>query len=124
MVGSATAAGATEVAGKVRSAATDTGGYSHRPTVLAGVRNEDRTTREEVFGPVVAGIPFEDEDEAVALANDTTFGLAGAAWSQRVDRQRQQQDTLTRVRRTPLRWTPLRAASGYWQNLFTSIRED
>lgn len=85
LVGAATAAGAHQVTRRVRDEA-QTAGYFHPPTVLAGVSNEDRIAREEVFGPVVAAIPFEDEEEAVRIANDTTFGLAGAVWTGRVDR--------------------------------------
>src|SRR5690606_34102968 len=85
LVRAATSAGAEEVTGRVRRD-VESAGFFHRPTVLAGVGNEDRIAREEVFGPVVATIPFEDEEEAVRLANDTTFGLAGAVWTGRVDR--------------------------------------
>ncbi len=56
-------------------------GYWFPPTILAPVTNDDRVAREEVFGPVVAVIPFHDEAEAVALANDTPYGLSGSVWS-------------------------------------------
>jgi len=56
-------------------------GYWFPPTILAPVSNDDRVAREEVFGPVVAVIPFRDEDEAVELANDTPYGLSGSVWS-------------------------------------------
>jgi acyl-CoA reductase-like NAD-dependent aldehyde dehydrogenase len=62
------------------------GGFYYAPTVLADVANTDEIARTEVFGPVVAAIPFEDEEHAVALANDTTFGLAGAVWTGSVAR--------------------------------------
>ncbi len=56
-------------------------GYWFPPTILAPVSNDDRVAREEVFGPVVAVIPFRDEAEAVELANDTPYGLSGSVWS-------------------------------------------
>ncbi|WP_163769887.1 aldehyde dehydrogenase family protein, partial [Proteus mirabilis] len=52
-----------------------------QPTVFAGVDNRMRIAREEIFGPVAALIPFEDEDEAVAIANDTRYGLTAGLWS-------------------------------------------
>src|SRR5689334_546686 len=52
------------------------GGYFVEPTIFTGVRNEMRIAQEEVFGPVLACIPFDDEEEALAIANDTTYGLA------------------------------------------------
>jgi aldehyde dehydrogenase (NAD+) len=57
------------------------GGFYFRPTILSGVRNDMRVAQEEIFGPVLAVIPFDDEDEAVRLANQSIYGLAGAVWS-------------------------------------------
>ncbi|MBN9137444.1 MAG: aldehyde dehydrogenase family protein, partial [Phyllobacterium sp.] len=51
-------------------------GYFVRPTIFADVRNDMRIAREEVFGPVLALIPFDTEEEAIAIANDTPYGLA------------------------------------------------
>ncbi len=51
------------------------------PTILTGVRNDMRIAQEEVFGPVLAVIPFKDEDEAVRIANDSRFGLAAGIWT-------------------------------------------
>jgi aldehyde dehydrogenase (NAD+) len=56
-------------------------GYFVRPTVFAGVRNDMTIAREEIFGPVLSIIPYEDEDDAVRIANDTIYGLAGGVWS-------------------------------------------
>ena len=56
-------------------------GYWFPPTVLAPVSNDDRAAREEIFGPVACVIPFEDEAEAIALANDTIYGLSGSVWT-------------------------------------------
>jgi len=56
-------------------------GYWFPPTVLCPVSNDDRAAREEIFGPVAAVIPFEDEAEAIRLANDTIYGLSGSIWT-------------------------------------------
>lgn len=61
-------------------------GYYFQPTVLTDVTNEMRVVREEIFGPVAAIMPFETEDEVVALANDTEYGLAAGVWTQNLAR--------------------------------------
>ncbi len=61
-------------------------GYFVQPTVIADVRNDWEIAQDEIFGPVVVAMPFEDEQEAVRLANQTRFGLAGAVWTGRVER--------------------------------------
>jgi acyl-CoA reductase-like NAD-dependent aldehyde dehydrogenase len=61
--------------------APDGPGFWLAPTVLAPVSNGDRPAREEIFGPIACVIPFEDEAEAVALANDTPYGLSGSVWT-------------------------------------------
>ncbi|BBU54962.1 aldehyde dehydrogenase [Mameliella alba] len=64
----------------------ETGGYFMQPTIVTGVDPSDRLAREEVFGPVLAVIPFDTEDEAVAIANGTDFGLAAAVWTANLSR--------------------------------------
>ena len=63
-------------------------GYYVRPTVFAGVRNDMTIAREEIFGPVLAILPYADEAEAVRLANDTPYGLAAYVQSPDVERAR------------------------------------
>ncbi len=63
-------------------------GYYVRPTVFANVSSEMRIAREEIFGPVLAIIGYRDEDEAVAIANSSPFGLAGYVQSASLDRAR------------------------------------
>ena len=66
----------------IRGSAPKGPGFWYPPTVLAPVKNGDRAAVEEIFGPVVAVIPFEGEDEAVRIANDTVYGLSGSIWTQ------------------------------------------
>jgi acyl-CoA reductase-like NAD-dependent aldehyde dehydrogenase len=65
----------------IRGWAPEGPGFWFPPTVLAPVSNNDRAAREEIFGPVACVIPFEGEDEAVRIANDTIYGLSGSIWS-------------------------------------------
>jgi acyl-CoA reductase-like NAD-dependent aldehyde dehydrogenase len=65
----------------IRGSAPDGPGYWFPPTVLCPVSPDDRAVREEIFGPVATVIPFRDEAEAIALANDTIYGLSGSIWT-------------------------------------------
>lgn len=65
-----------------RGEAPEGAGFWYAPTVLAPVSNDDRAAREEIFGPVAVVIPFEDEADAVRLANDTVYGLSGSVWTE------------------------------------------
>lgn len=68
------------IGGLARPSHLDRGAYI-LPTILGGVHNEMRVAREEIFGPVICLIEYESEDEAVAIANDSEYGLAGCVWS-------------------------------------------
>ena len=61
-------------------------GWFVAPTVIEGLPNEAATNQEEIFGPVVTLIPFDSEDEAIAIANGTGYGLAASLWSSNLDR--------------------------------------
>ena len=63
-------------------------GYYVKPTVFAGVKNSMTIAREEIFGPVLAILPYESEEEAIAIANDTPYGLSGYVSSGDLDRAR------------------------------------
>ncbi len=65
----------------IRGKAPEGPGFWFPPTVLYPVSNDDRAAREEIFGPVAAVIPFDDEAEAIRLANDTIYGLSGSIWT-------------------------------------------
>jgi acyl-CoA reductase-like NAD-dependent aldehyde dehydrogenase len=65
----------------IRGSAPSGPGYWFPPTVLSPVANTDRAAREEIFGPIAAVILFEDEAEAIRIANDTVYGLSGSIWT-------------------------------------------
>ncbi|MFN8142239.1 MAG: aldehyde dehydrogenase family protein [Solirubrobacterales bacterium] len=64
-----------------RGSVPDGPGFWFAPTVLSPVSNDDRAAREEIFGPVACVIPFDDEAEAIRIANDTEYGLSGSIWT-------------------------------------------
>ncbi len=81
--------GATLVAGGTgRPEGLDTGSYV-QPTVFANVTNDMRIAREEIFGPVLSILPYDSEDEAIAMANDTPYGLSGYVSSGNLDHARE-----------------------------------
>ncbi|MBI3937214.1 MAG: aldehyde dehydrogenase [Betaproteobacteria bacterium] len=79
--------GAKPVLGGSRATRPECGeGWFVEPTIFTGVRNSMRIAQEEVFGPVLAVIPFKDEEDAVAIGNDVVFGLAAGVWTQSMRR--------------------------------------
>lgn len=64
----------------------ETGGFFMEPTIVTGIHSTDRLAQDEVFGPILAVTPFDTEEEALAIANDTEFGLAAAVWTSNLSR--------------------------------------
>ena len=78
------AEGASLVAGG-KQVLAESGGSYHEPTIFDGVKNNMRIAQEEIFGPVMSVIGFKEAEEAVAIANDSIYGLAGAVWSNNIN---------------------------------------
>ncbi len=79
--------GARAVLGGSRASRPECGnGWFVEPTIFAGVRNSMRIAQEEVFGPVLAVIPFTDDEEAIAIGNDVVYGLAAGVWTENIRR--------------------------------------
>ncbi|MET8217146.1 aldehyde dehydrogenase family protein [Streptomyces hirsutus] len=76
------------------AAGSESGGNYVPPVIFADVRNDMTIAREEIFGPVMSVIPFEDEDEAYRLANDSQFGLAGGVFTRDIARAHRAADAL------------------------------
>jgi acyl-CoA reductase-like NAD-dependent aldehyde dehydrogenase len=80
------AEGATLITGGSEQPAGLERGFYVKPTVFADVKSDMTIAQEEIFGPVLSILPYEDEDDAVRIANDTIYGLAGGVWSKDPER--------------------------------------
>jgi acyl-CoA reductase-like NAD-dependent aldehyde dehydrogenase len=86
LIGDGIREGARLVTGGVEAPAGRDCGWYVRPTLFADVDNRSTIAQQEIFGPVLCVIPYDTEDQAVALANDSPYGLAGAVWTADLER--------------------------------------
>ncbi len=93
-----------------------TQGYYVRPTIFSNVRNDMTIAREEIFGPVLSILPYQNEEEAIRVANDTPYGLAGYVWSRDKAHARR---VASRIRAGQV---AINGASGDWQTPFGGFK--
>lgn len=110
--------GATLVCGGAEMPEGLTKGYFVRPTVFANVNNKMTIAQEEIFGPVLSIIPYDDDDDAVKIANDTIYGLAGGVWSGDAERAKRVARRLRtgQVEINGGRFNPMAPFGGYKQS--------
>ena len=118
MIEAGIAAGATLVAGGLDRPAHLPRGFFVQPTVFSRVARDMTIAREEIFGPVLAILPYRDEREAIAIANDTVYGLAACVQSRDLERARK---VAAQVRAGQVHinypdWSPFAAFGGYKQS--------